>query len=198
MGTINNFFIYLITLVVDIYLYILMLRLLLQKMHGPYYNSISQFVIKLTEPLVKPLQRWIPVYHGIDLAIVFAAVLLEVIFSTIAFSVQIGALPHLFGIFLFAIAALGDKLINIFFFAIIVSALISWFPALQTSPVTPLVYCIATPLLNMARQFIPPIAGLDLSPIFILIALKVISVIVLYPIAHVAINLILQPLISNA
>lgn len=198
MGVINSFFIYLFSLAVDIYLYFLVLRLLLQKMQGPYYNPISQFVIKLTEPVVRPLQRFLPVYQGIDLAILFAAIILELIFSFIIFSLQIGVAPNLLGLLLFSIATIADKVINLFFFSVIIAALISWFPALQTSPITPLVFCLSTPLTNKARHFIPPIGGIDLSPIFVLLVLKLFSIIILYPIAHLGINLILQPLITKS
>ncbi len=172
------------------YIYLLLLRLLMQYFGANYYNPISQWIIKLSEPLLKPMRRVIPGYKGIDFAIVVWLLILQGIALLILMALRTGEAAGFMGLVIITIVELFDKLIDVFFFATIIAAIISWFPKLQTrNPVAEIVYLIAGPLLVIARRFIPLIAGFDLSPIVVIIVLKLISIVVFSPLLSLGLRL---------
>ena len=69
------------------------------------------------------------------------------------------------------IKVLGPRLWT-YFFLIIVMVILSWFGGRVRHPVIPLVYQLTDPVLKPFRKFIPAIAGIDLSPLFALIAIR--------------------------
>lgn len=143
---------------------------------------MSQFVIKLTEPVVKPLRRIFPGLKGFDLAIVVAMLVLETIEVILLLWLKITVFPGVLGSIVIAIGELGNKAVNIYFFAIIIGVIMSWVPSLQHNPAAGIVNTITRPLLSLARRFIPLIAGIDLSPIPVLIILKLLTILLFNPI----------------
>ena len=101
--------VFIINFIFESYLYILLLRLLLQKMRAPFYNPLSQFIIKVTDPLVKPLQRMIPGVRGFDFAIVFLLVVLEIIALLLLIGLHFHTLPGALGGIIIVIAKLCHK-----------------------------------------------------------------------------------------
>ncbi len=183
--------IFVIKLLIDFYLYILLLRLFFQKYRAPFYNPICQFVVRVTNPLLKPTSRFIPGYRGFDLAIVAWLLVLQTLlfFFLIWFSSKI--MPHVLGIVIMAVGKLGEKWLDLIFFAILIDVVISWFPALRNSMVAPIVELLAEPWLLLGRRFIPVISGFDFSPLVILLLLKIISWLVFYPMVNLGLRLAL-------
>lgn len=189
-SALNSAAYFLISFLVGTYIYLLLLRLLMQYFGANYYNPISQWIIKLSEPLLKPMRRVIPGYKGIDFAIVVWLLILQGIALLILMALRTGEAAGFMGLVIITIVELFDKLIDVFFFATIIAAIISWFPKLQTrNPVAEIVYLIAGPLLVIARRFIPLIAGFDLSPIVVIIVLKLISIVVFSPLLSLGLRL---------
>jgi YggT family protein len=69
--------------------------------------------------------------------------------------------------------------INVFIIAIIVQVIISWINPGSYNPVISLLYSLTTPVLRPIQQLIPPISGIDLSPLFALIGLQVLRMLIL-------------------
>ena len=69
---------YLISTLFDLYIVAVLLRLILQWVRADFYNPLSQFLVKLTNPLLVPLRRLIPSIGRLDTAAVVLALLLEV------------------------------------------------------------------------------------------------------------------------
>ena len=67
---------------------------------------------------------------------------------------------------------LAATLLMTYFFLIIAAVILSWVGAQMRHPVIPLVYQLTEPVLAPFRKFIPPIAGIDLSPLFALITIR--------------------------
>ena len=185
----NPFLIFLISILADLYIFILLIRLLLQKFQCVYFNSISQFIIKVTDPIIKPFHRIFGIYKGIDFGILILAVLIEIVVSVLILGLHFHALPNLLGVFIFSVVTLADKIISIFFYAILFDVVVSWIPALQTNPLASIAHCLANPLLTIIRRFIPLVAGIDFSPLIAIILLKFISIFLLYPIMHYSVLL---------
>lgn len=167
----SNPAIFLIDTLVSLYLLALMLRFLFQWVGAEYHNPISRFLVKITHPPLRIFRRFIPPAGRIDNASLMLMLFLRIFADYLIFllsdlSVSVGALV------LFSFTHLLSLLINIFFFAIIARALLSWFNPDAYNPAVSLLHSLTEPTLRTVRGVIPPISGIDLSPIFALIGLE--------------------------
>lgn len=192
MTAFTNAGIFLVGLIFDLYIIILMLRLLMQKLGASYYNPISQVVIRLTNIFVSPLQRIIPGFKGFDLAIVLLLVLLEFIQVLLLLWLRAGWLPKFSGLVIIVIATLGNKFLNLYFYAIILRVVMSWIASLQHNPIAEIIFLITESLMRPMRRLIPSIAGFDFSPIVLLILLQLISILVFRPLIEFGTQLALM------
>lgn len=174
-ATLSNVGILIIHTLFSFYIYVLLLRLFFQKWGANWYNPLSQFVIRSTEFLVKPVGQFVPGFRGFDLSIVLIALVVQLIAAYIETLLKLHILPSFLGMLVMSIGLLFGKVVNLFMIAIIVSALASWLPALQNNPVIDVIHLIASPWMRLGRRFVPLIAGLDLSPIIVLLVLKVVD-----------------------
>jgi YggT family protein len=181
----------LIHIAFDSYIVILLLRLMLQKLQANWYNPVSQFLVQLTEKPLKPLRRFIPGFHGYDLSIVAFAVILQIIEIFLLVLLQFSAFPHLLGLLIATIGELLSKCVYIYIYAIIINAIASWIPPMQGQPATQIVYLITEPLLFYARRIIPVVAGIDLSPMIVLVVLTLINLLIVGPILTMGAGIIL-------
>ncbi len=172
---------FLIHTLFGLYVLAVMLRLLLQWVKADFYNPVSQFVVKVTAPALRPLRRIIPGYAGIDLAAVFLMVMLKLIEWWLV--LYLGGLnPGLGGVLLLAIADLLGLLLNVFLIAILIQVILSWVSPGAYNPVVGLLYRLNEPLLAPARRLLPPISGMDLSPLLVLIGLQLLKLLLVAPI----------------
>lgn len=177
----NNGLVFIFSLLFDFYIYVLILRFFLQKRYANYFNPATQFILKITSLPLRPLQKILPGFKGFDLAIVFLVLLLSFVEMVALFYVQYQIMPNFLGIVVAALGSAFEKIISVYFFSIIVAVLMSWLPALAQSPLAEIVRTIAGPLMGLVRRLLPPIAGIDLSPIPLLIALKLVELVFLDP-----------------
>ncbi len=165
----------LIRLVFGIFVFMVMLRMILQMARADFYNPISQAIVKITSPPLNPLRRIIPGLWGIDLASIVLMVVLKIVeFSLIIFLV--GKEAPLLGLFIIASLDLVRLAIYIFLGAIFFSILMSWISpqTMHQNPAAGLAISVSEPILRPMRRLLPPIAGFDFSPIlaiFLLMAL---------------------------
>lgn len=172
---------FLIHTIFGLYVLAVMLRLLLQWVKADFYNPVSQFVVKVTAPALRPLRRVIPGYAGIDLAAVFLMVMLKLIEWWLVLYLG-GVSPGLGGVLLLAIADLLGLLLNVFLIAILIQVILSWVSPGAYNPVVGLLYRLNEPLLAPARRLLPPISGMDLSPLLVLIGLQLLKLLLVAPI----------------
>jgi YggT family protein len=164
-------FIYLVSTITDLYVTAILLRLLLQWVRADFYNPLSQFLIKVTNPVLVPARRIIPSIGKLDTASVVIMLLLELIQL-----VAIGLLSKTdFGfqfLLLFAIKKLLITLLITYLVLIIARVLVSWIAAQSRHPLIPLIYQLTEPVLKPFSKLLPPLGGVDLSPLFALIAVR--------------------------
>lgn len=178
---VDNALLFLIQILFEFYIFVLMLRLILQFQYADYHNSIVQLIIRLTNPVVKPLQRILPSIYRIDTAILLSVILLELVkITTIAWIIGSGAPNHL-GVLIWAAGSIGNQLINIFFFAILIRVLVSWLSPNPSSALMVILHHLTEPLLRPARRLIKPISGFDFSPIVAMIVIKLIGILLCWP-----------------
>ena len=176
----NNALFYLVRTLFDIYLWVLMLRFLLQVVRADFYNPISQLCWQLTRPVVAPLQVVFPKWRQYDTA---AAVLLFAI--TLVYIYVIGAL---LGYRVGGLDAVGYALlklvvlaINLYTFGLFVQAILSWVGPGVSNPAGSILWSLNEPLLRPVRRVIPPISGLDLSLLVVILVLQFLNLLVPLP-----------------
>lgn len=160
-----------LNIIFNAYIFILLIRLLLQKFGANWSNPLSQLIVKITEPVIKPLRKFLPGLMGFDLAAVVAAFVIQVIATFVVISMKLPVAPGFVGSVVIAFGFFGYKIVDIYVWSIIISAIMTWVPALQHNPVGGLINVIAEPALTLARRFVPRINGIDLSPIPLLLLL---------------------------
>ncbi len=172
---------FLIQVLFDFFIILFMLRVLLQLVGANFYNPLTQFVVRLTEPVLKPMRRLVPTARKVDLAVLVTLVIFTLIKLALLVWLQYKHPPHLTGLLLWALADLLRHAENIFFFALLVEIILSWIAPMSRHPVREVVHQLTAPVMNVARRVIPPIGGIDLSPIPILLGLKLIEIVVVHP-----------------
>lgn len=178
---VSNAGVFLIQTLIGLYALTFMLRFLLQLVRADFYNPFSQFLVKVTNPLVKPLRKVIPGIGGIDWASMIAVILLMLAEILLIGILPRHSIPALEGLFLLAVAKTLSLLVNIFLFSIIIQAVISWINPGSYNPIIGLLHQLTAPILNPVRRFVPPISGLDLSPMVAIIVLYLVTLLFVQP-----------------
>ncbi len=179
---------FLLTSIIQLYLTLVMLRLILQMVHADFYNPVSQFVVKVTNPALVPLRRFIPGWGGVDSAAIVLLFLLQIISLMVLVLLRDLDLTLQF-LMIYSVAELLSLLINIFFFSIIIQAVISWInPASHYNPVASLLEVLTAPILRPAQRLLPPISGMDLSPIIAILGLQILKMLLIPPLHYLATN----------
>jgi YggT family protein len=163
--------VYLISTITDLFVTAVLLRLLLQWVKADFYNPLSQFLIKVTNPVLVPARRLVPSIGKLDTASVVIMLLLELIQLVIISLLSKTDYGFQF-LLLFALQKLLITLLLTYFVLIIARILISWLAAQSRHPLIPLVYQLTEPVLRPFSKLVPPLGGVDLSPLFALIALR--------------------------
>lgn len=161
---------FLIETVFGIYILLLMLRYLFQLVRADFYNPISQFLAKATNPPLRPLRKILPGIYGIDTASVVLMFMLKFVELFLLVSITGGA-GSLLGLAVLAIAQLLGLLITIYLFAIIIQVIISWINPGTRNPVTSLLHTLTEPLMRPARRLVGTGKGLDFSPMIVMVVL---------------------------
>ena len=168
-----------------LYILVIMLRFLLQWAKADFYNPMSQFLVKVTSPVLRPLRRVIPGFGGLDIASIVLMLALQMLALTISLMLRDDIEGPVY-IAIMATAELVNLLINVFIFAIVIQVILSWVSPGAHNPITGLIHSLTEPVMRPARRILPPFSGLDLSPILALIALQVIKMLLMPPIQLLA------------
>lgn len=177
--------VYIIQTLGSLYLLIVLLRFILQLVRADFYNPLSQFIVRATQPLLRPMRRVIPSLAGLDLASLLLALLLQFLLMSVVLAL-LGAnpaalLPHLL---VWSVIGITSLFLKVFFFALIVSVILSWVAQGSQNPGAVLVNQICEPFLAPFRRLLPSLGGLDLSPIFAFIALNLLDRFVIQKLAE--------------
>lgn len=163
--------IYLISTITDLYVAAILLRLLLQWVKADFYNPLSQFLVKITNPVLVPARRIIPSIGPLDTASVVVMYALELIQLFIISQISQSDLGLAF-LLIFAAKKLIFALLMTYFVLIIARIIISWIANQSRHPIIPLIYQLTDPVLKPFNKLLPAMGGFDLSPLFALITLR--------------------------
>ncbi|SNX58764.1 YggT family protein [Nitrosomonas ureae] len=177
----NQILVFLLDTILGLFSLALLLRFYFQLLRVPYYNPVSQFLIAVTDFIVRPTRRFIPGWAGIDLSTLMLAWLLECVVVTIMYVMQgydfeANIITSSGVIGLLGIVEIIKTTLYIVLVMIIVQAVLSWVN--PHSPLAPLLDSFTRPFLSVFRKYIPPIANVDLSPLFVLILIQVLLMLI--------------------
>ncbi|MEX0386803.1 YggT family protein [Spiribacter onubensis] len=176
---------FLVDTLFSLYIMAVMLRFLLQWSRADFYNPLSQFLVRVTQPMLQPLRRIIPGWGGID----FPAIVLMVVLQAIALALLMmiaGVTPRIDYLLLRTPAELISLLLNVYLIAIVVRAILSWINPRDYNPATTLLLGLTEPVIRPFRAIIPPIGGVDLSPLAAIIAIQILKMLIMPPLDRIA------------
>ncbi|GAB2932267.1 YggT family protein [Rheinheimera gaetbuli] len=165
---------FLIDTAFSLYLMVMILRLWLQLARADFYNPFSQFVVKATNPLVLPLRRIVPSIGSLDsasLLLAYGITLAKLLVLQMLSAGQIVLVPSL----IFAVIVLIKEIFTLLFWILVIRALLSWFSQ-GRSPVEYVMHQLTEPVLRPIRRILPPIGGLDLSVLVVLVGLQFLNI----------------------
>jgi len=169
---------FLISTLVSLYILAVMLRFLLQLTRADFYNPLSQFIVKITTPALRPLRRVIPGWGGVDIASLVLMLLLQMLSVWLIFLLGGRAIDP-FNLVIVSVAQLVDLAFSVFIFAILIQAILSWITPGTYNPVTSVLFSLTEPVLRPVRRIVPPISGFDLSPLVAILGLQVMRMLVM-------------------
>ena len=180
---------FIVSTLFDIYALLVGLRFVMQLVRADYYNPLAQFIVKATDPLLKPMRKVIPSikkYDTSSLLLCFLVLLTKFILFKL---LMLGPLREFGGLVNPAVLAMPQLLtvsavsvisllFNVFLGAIIIQALLSWLPAAQGNPMEGMLHAITQPVLTPIRRHIKPLGTLDLSALIGIIGLMALKIMI--------------------
>jgi YggT family protein len=158
---------------------LLLARFFMQWQRVPFHNQLGQFVLKTTDWVVRPLRRVVPGVWGLDMASLLPAWLAQVAFVALELTLRgvpfNGGVAIVLGLAGMGLIELARMAVYMVFALVLVSAVLSW--VAPHAPAAPIVRRLADPFLRPFRRIIPPIAGVDLSPLVLLFLLQILLVV---------------------
>ncbi|ABN62509.1 YggT family protein [Shewanella baltica] len=165
-----NAFTFLITTLFDLYLMVVILRIWLQLARADFYNPFSQFIVKATHPLIAPMRRILPSLGRFDTAS-FVLALLVVMVKVLLISLIAGGGIDILLFLMFAVVSVFKKAGVLLFWMLLIRAILSWFNQ-GYNPIVMVMGQLTEPVLAPIRRIIPPIGGLDLSVMLVIIGMN--------------------------
>jgi YggT family protein len=153
-----------------------LVRFWMQAFRAPARNPIAQFTMALTDWAVRPLRRIVPGIWNLDWASLIVAFAFELLLQFLLLLVM-GASPNLDALsvlLFFAFVKLIRLSIYVFMGAIIIQAVLSWVN--PHHPVAPFFLALTRPFLRPFQRAVPPIGGVDITPVLVLIALQLVLI----------------------
>jgi len=183
MFALNSAAIFVIQTLGSLYLLVVLLRFILQLVRANFYNPLCQFTVKATQPLLKPMRRVIPSLFGLDMSSLVLAIIVQMLLMAVILLLSYGMTGHIGYLLIWAIIGITSLILKVFFFAMIISVILSWVAPSSQSPAAELVYQISEPVLAPFRKILPNLGGLDISPILAFLVIQLLQSYVIPPLA---------------
>jgi YggT family protein len=177
-SAISSALLFLINTLFDLYLFILVVRLILVWVGANYYDPITQFIVKMTDTLVKPIRRRIPNINRFETATFLLLIGFESIKYLLVALLSVG-MPNIIGLLLLSCGDIIRLIIQIFFYAIILQAILSWIQPNGFSSY--FLTQFTSPIMRPIQRFVPPVGGFDITPIPALILLQLLLILLVNP-----------------
>ncbi len=176
---------FLINTLFGLYILVVMLRFLLAVVRADFYNPLSQFLVKVTNPPLLPLRRILPSVGKLDTSALVLMLALQMLSFTLIALLRGGAFS-VGALLMLSVTELISLFLNVLLFSILIQVIISWVNPGTYNPAVSLLYSLTEPVLRPCRRLIPPISGMDLSPLVALIAIQLVRMLFLPPLYALA------------
>ena len=186
----SNAGIFLVDFVFGLYILAVVLRFLLQFVRADFYNPLAQAIVNITNPPLRPLRRIIPALGSLDTSSLVLMLVLQMISSLLIFLLG-GISPNFVGLVITALGELFGKIVYIFMFAIFIQVVISWIAPSTYNPILGIIDSLTTPIMRPARKLIPPMGGLDLSPMVAIVGLTLALMLLVQPVKDIGRSLVM-------
>ena len=171
---------FLIRVLSHLYLLLFLLRFIMHWIRADFYNPLAQFVVRATNLLVVPARWVIPATSVIDLPTLAVLIIVETIATWLLLSVA--SVPWTWDVFAsYVLFRLVNLALSLYTWTILVYVILSWVSPGGYHPLTMMLSELNQPILGRIRRILPPISGLDLSPLLAVILIQTISVAIPLP-----------------
>ena len=177
MGLGTEILVFLVDVIFSLYIAAVVIRLLLGFARADFRNPMSQFLVKITNPVLVPLRRFLPSFGSIDSSAVFLAFVLTTVKVGLILLIKTGSL-HFPELLIYALGDLVKLIIYVYLFSLIIQAITSWIGNAQGNPISPLLNSLTAPILRPIRKVVPLIGMMDLSPLVAILGLNILLMIV--------------------
>ena len=164
--------------IAGLYLLFVVARFLLQLAKADFYNPISQAVFKATDPAVRLFRSFIPGYKGVDFSSLVLAFIVQFLAISITIFLYSGTIPSVGFIVTWSFIGVLNFIVLFYYYALIASIVMSFITMfsgnMNPHPILLLVWQITEPIMAPFRRVIPPMGGLDFSPILIFLIIGLI------------------------
>jgi YggT family protein len=164
-----------ITFILEVVTFIFVARFLLQACRVDFYNPLSQGLVKATDPVLRPVRMVLPGYRNLDFAAFLAAVAIQILLIISLTALQGGYVGNVASIIVDGVLRVIMLCIRIFWWSILIVIIAGWVAPGTYHPALALLQQITEPLMAPARRLLPPMGGLDFSPIVVILLLGVIE-----------------------
>lgn len=172
--------IFIVQTLADLYLLTFLLRFIMQWVRASYYNPLAQFVFRVTNPLVVPARRVLPSIAGLDAPTLVVLIALEIVVTFLLLQL-VGLTLSVGDLLLYSMLRLVSLALLFYTVALFIYVLMSWFGDRGMNPMSVFLGDLVEPLLRPVRRVLPPIAGLDLSPLVVLLLLHAVRIALPFP-----------------
>lgn len=166
-----------------LYLLLVVLRFLLQLVRADFYNPISQFIVKATNPPLIPMRKIIPGFGGVDVSSLVLAVLVQAIAIVLILLLNNFPLP-VPKILIWSVVGVLSLLLKVYFWGLLVTVIASWIAPNSYNPALILINQILEPAMKPIRKLLPDMGGIDISPIIMFLTIQVLEVLLVQGIAR--------------
>ncbi|QIZ75722.1 YggT family protein [Ferrimonas lipolytica] len=169
-----NAMIFLVSTLFKLYLMVVLLRFWLQSARADFYNPFSQFVVKATQPILKPMRRILPSMGKIDTSSLVLALIISYLFWTALVVLQAQPFDPLLTLYLSGLTVIKE-FGTLVFWILLLRAILSWVSQ-GASPVERVMHQLTEPFLAPIRRMLPDMGGLDLSVLVVFLGLNFINI----------------------
>jgi YggT family protein len=176
----QNSLLFVVKTLTDLYMLTFLLRFILQWVRADFYNPLAEFILRVTNPLVLPARRFVPAAGGVDVPTLVVLLALQCAATWLVLSIANAAVPA--GSFvLYVFLRLVSLTLWFYTISILVYVILSWLGQTYGNPIAGILRDVNEPLLRPVRRLLPPIGGLDLSPLFVIIAIQAVALMLPLP-----------------
>ncbi len=175
MQTLASIATYVLTVVGTLYISLVLIRFLCQLVRADYYNPMSKALVKLTNPLLVPLRKVVPGFAGIDWAAIVLAIVLQSILLALLILLKGYSLGNPIYLLPWSLVEIFSLLVSFYKWGALLLIVASFIAPQSYNPALTLLGQIINPALAPFRKILPPMGGMDFSPIIFFMVLNIIT-----------------------